>query len=265
MRSVGAETGGSAATGGVMGTVVRAFQWGLDRMLSVGYGVVYDAIFERFRPYQNLQAEVLELVEKGAPDGTPRRDVHVLDVGCGPGNFSFVLAEAGFSTIGLEAYAALVELAREKRRAKRLANLAFRHGELGEGAGGRDGSFDAVVSIHGLYVHPEPMTLLREARRVLKPGGYAVLVNPTRHVGQWSTFREIKHRDGLRAALASLLWLLPNSIFELARKRIGPHYWDEDQFGANCQAAGLTVLETRRTFLNGASVLVWARRDVEAS
>ena len=264
MPSVGAETRGPAAAGGMMGAVVRALQWGLDRMLSVGYGVVYDAIFERFRPYQDLQTEVLELLEKGAP-AAPRRDVHVLDVGCGPGNFTFVLAEAGFSTIGLEAYAALVELAREKRRAKRLANLAFRHGDLAEGAGGRDASFDAVVSIHGLYVHPDPLTLLREARRVLKPGGYAVFVNPTRRVGHWSTFREIQNRDGLRAALASLLWLVPNSIFELARMRIGPHYWDETQFAANLKTAGLTVLGTRRTFLNGASVLVWARRDVEES
>jgi len=227
MPTVGAETRGPAAAEGIMRAVVRALQWGLDRMLSVGYGVVYDAIFERFPPYQDLQAEVLELVEKSAPDA-PRRDVHVLDVGCGPGNFTFVLAEAGFSTIGLEAYAALVELAREKRRAKRLANLAFRHGELAEGAGGRDASFDVVVSIHGLYVHPEPLTLLR-------------------------------------AAMASLLWLVPNSIFEIARKRIGPHYWDEHEFATNLKAAGLTVLETRRTFLNGASVLVWARRDVEAS
>ncbi len=263
MRSVGAETGGRAAEG-VMGAVVRALQWGLDRMLSVGYGVVYDAIFERFPPYQNLQAEVLELVEKSAPDA-PRRDVHVLDVGCGPGNFTFVLAEAGFSTIGLEAYGALVELAREKRRAKRLANLAFRHGELSAGSGGRDASFDVVVNIHGIYVHPEPVTLLREARRVLKPGGHAVFVNPTRHVGQWSTFREIKKRDGVRPAVASLLWLIPNSIFELARKRIGPHYWDETEFAENLTAAGFTVLATRRTFLNGASVLVWARRDVEES
>jgi len=264
MPSVGAETGGRATADGVMGAVVRALQWGLDRMLSVGYGVVYDAIFERFRPYQDLQGEVLELVEKSAPDA-PRRDVQVLDVGCGPGNFTFVLAEAGFSTIGLEAYGALVELAREKRRAKRLANLAFRHGELSAGSGGRDASFDVVVSIHGIYVHPEPFTLLREARRVLKPGGHAVFVNPTRNVGQWSTFREIKKRDGARSAFASLLWLIPNSIFELARKRIGPHYWDETQFAANLTAAGFTVLATRRTFLNGASVLVWARRDVEES
>lgn len=245
-----------------MSAVVRALQWGLDRMLSVGYGVVYDAIFERFPPYQDLQAQVMELVEKSAPD-VPRRDVRVLDVGCGPGNFTFVLAEAGFSAIGLEAYGALVELAREKRRAKRLANLAFRHGELADGAGGRDASFDTVVSIHGLYVHPAPLTLLREAYRVLKPGGHAIFVNPTRHVGHWSTFRDIMKRNGRRAALASLLWLVPNSIFELARKRIGPHYWDEREFAENVTAAGFTVLTMRRTFLNGTSLLVWARRDPE--
>jgi|GEM_PF-1349642 len=264
MPSVGAETRGPAAAEDVMSAVVRAFQWGLDRMLSVGYGVVYDAIFDRFRPYQDLQSEVLELVRKSAPDA-PRRDVQVLDIGCGPGNFTFVLAEAGFSTIGLEPYGALVELAREKRRAKRLANLAFRQGDLAEGAGGRDASFDAVVSIHGIYVHPQPLSLLREARRVLKPGGHAIFVNPTRYVSHWSTFRDIKNRDGLQLALASLLWLVPNSVFELARKRIGPHYWDEHQFAANLKAAGFTVLETRRTFLNDASVLVWARRDVEES
>jgi len=263
MRSVGAETRGPAAAEGVMGAVVRAVQSGLDRMLSVGYGVVYDSIFERFEPYQNLQTEVLELVEKSAPDAQ-RRAIQVLDVGCGPGNFTFVLAEAGFSTIGLESYGALVELAREKRRAKRLANLAFRHGDLAEGAGGRDASFDVLVSIHGLYVHPQPLTLLREARRVLKPGGHAVFVNPTRNVGHWSTFRDIQTRDGMRRAFGSLLWLVPNSIFELTRKRIGPHYWDEPEFAANLEGAGFTVLEMRRTFLYGASVLVWARRDPEA-
>ena len=52
-------------------------------------------------------------------------------------------------------------------------------------------------------------------------------------------------------------------MFETARRRIGPHYWNEQEFTANVRAAGLTVLESRRTFLNGASVLVWARKDAE--
>ena len=245
---------------GVVGSLLGGVRWGVDRMLSVGYGLVYDYIYEQFRPYQQLQAEVLELVTAGVLPGTLKRDVQVLEIGCGPGNFTFVLAEAGFNTVGLESYAALVEVAREKRRAKRLANLTFRHGDLADGAGIREASFDGLVSIHSLYVHPEPQTLLKEAYRILKPGGYAVFVNHTRQVAQWSTFREIKRRDGIRPALSSLLWLVPNSIFEAARRRIGPHYWDETRFSANLRAAGFTVLQARRTFVNGASLLMWARK-----
>jgi SAM-dependent methyltransferase len=253
--------GTTAAPDGLMGSLLGGLRWGVDRMLSVGYGLVYDYIYEQFRPYQQLQSEVLQLVAAGVHVDTLKRDVHVLELGCGPGNFTFVLAEAGFNAVGLESYAALVELAREKRRAKRLANLAFRHGDLADGAGIRDASFDEVISIHSLYVHPAPETLLKEAYRILKPGGHAIFVNHTRQVAQWSTFRDIKSRDGVKSALASLLWLVPNSIFEAARRRIGPHYWDEAHFATNLRAAGFTVLETRRTFLNDASLLVWARKD----
>lgn len=253
--------GSTAAPEGFLGSLLGGLRWGVDRMLSVGYGLVYDYIYEQFRPYQQLQSEVLALVSTGLPAGALKRDTHVLEIGCGPGNFTFVLAEAGFNAIGLESYAALVELAREKRRAKRLANLAFRHGDLADGAGIREASFDEIVSIHSLYVHPQPETLLKEAYRILKPGGHAIFVNHTRQVAQWSTFHEIKRRDGIKPALSSLLWLVPNSIFEVARRRIGPHYWDETRFTANLQAAGFTVLEARRTFINGASLLMWARKD----
>jgi ubiquinone/menaquinone biosynthesis C-methylase UbiE len=251
----------TAAPEGLLGSLLGGVRWGVDRMLSVGYGLVYDYIYEQFGPYQQLQAEVLELVTAGVPAGALKRDVHVLDIGCGPGNFTFVVAEAGFNVIGLESYAALVELAREKRRAKRLANLTFRHGDLADGAGIREASFDELVSIHSLYVHPEPETLLKEAYRILKPGGHAIFVNHTRQVAQWSTFNEIKRRDGIKPALSSLLWLVPNSIFEAARRRIGPHYWDETRFATNLRAAGFTVLQARRTFINGASLLMWARKD----
>jgi ubiquinone/menaquinone biosynthesis C-methylase UbiE len=259
-----AQAGGATTTAeATMSSVLAGVQWSVDRMLSIGYGVVYDYIFERFTPYQKLQREVLALVASAAERATKREDVRVLDVACGPGNFTFLLAEAGFSAVGLEAYGALVELAREKRRAQRLANLAFRHGDLADGSL-RERSFDQVVNIHALYVHPEPERLLREAYRVLKPGGHAIFVNHTRHVGLLSTFGEIKRREGVAAALGCLVWVLPNAIFEATRRRIGPHYWAEEEFSAKLRAAGFTVLETRRTFLNNASVLVWARKDAEA-
>ena len=261
-----ARTGEPAAAEGVMGSLQGGLQWTVDRMLSVVYGLVYDYIFEKFGPYQKLQAEVLELVETSAKAMSPdRRAFQVLDVDCGPGNLTFVLAEAGFSVLGLEPYGALVELAREKRRAKRLANLAFSQGDLATVRAIRDASFDQVVNVHSLYAHADPEALLAHAHRVLKPGGHAIFVNHTQPVRPRATFRELRAREGLGAALSCLLlWLLPHSLFEASRRRIGPHYWSEQVFAEKLRAAGFTVLETRRTFLNGASILVQAKKGSEA-
>jgi SAM-dependent methyltransferase len=261
--SAGAD--GPAAAEGVMGSLQGGLQWTVDRMLSVAYGLVYDYIFEQFGPYQKLQAEVLELVETAAKATSPdRRAFQVLDIDCGPGNLTFVLAEAGFSVLGLEPYGALVELAREKRRARRLANLAFSQGDLASARAIRDASVDQVVNVHSLYAHADPRGLLAHAHRVLKPGGHAIFVNHTQPVRLRATFAELRARAGLGAALSCLLlWLLPHSLFEASRRKIGPHYWDEATFAANLRAAGFTVLETRRTFLNGASLLLWAKKESE--
>jgi SAM-dependent methyltransferase len=260
-----ARTGEPAAAEGVMASLTGGLQWTVDRMLSIAYGLVYDYIFEKFAPYQQLQAEVLELVETSAKALSPdRRAFQVLDIDCGSGNLTFILAEAGFSVLGLEPYGALIELAREKRRAKRLANLAFSQGNLATADAIRDESFDQVVNVHSLYSHADPRALLAQANRVLKPGGHAIFVNHTRPVQAWATFRELRAREGLGSALSCLLlWLLPHSLFEASRRRIGPHYWSEETFAANLRAAGFMVLQTRRTFLNGASLLLWAKKERE--
>jgi ubiquinone/menaquinone biosynthesis C-methylase UbiE len=239
-------------------SALRGVQWALDRMLSVGYGVVYDYIVARFRPYQELHAEVAGLLEASIPAEISRREVRVLDVACGPGNFTTVLAQAGFDTVGIDAYPALVELAREKRRAQHLANLSFRQADLVRADVFRDGSFDRVVNIHALYVQSDPQRLLDECFRVLRPGGEAVFVNFTRRVHLLAALREVAGREGLPEALSSLLWVLPNAVFESMRKRAGPHYWDERQFRGHLEQAGFEVRELRRTFFRGVSLLARA-------
>lgn len=247
--------------GQALRSVVRGIQWGLDRMVSVGYGVVYDYIVERFRPYQELHDEVLRLVESVVPLGATRREIRVLDVACGPGNFTLRVAEAGFETVGVDSYLGLVDLAREKRRARHLANLAFRHADLARGGVFPEGTFDQVVNIHSLYVEPDAQGFLREVHRVLKPGGRAVFVNFTRRVWLRSTLGGVKRREGAGAALRSLLWVLPNSVFEATRKRVRPQYWEEKEFAAHLEAAGFRVLDLRRTFFDKASLLAWVRKD----
>ncbi len=251
----------AVTSGGVMRSMLDGVQWGIDRTVSIGYGVVYDYIFDRFPPYQALRREVLARVESAVPEDTQRRDVRVLEVDCGPGTFSCILAEAGFSVVGIDPYNGLIDLAREKRHACRLTNLAFQHADLAHGNTFWEATFDQVVSIHSLYAHPAPRRMLAEVCRILKPGGHLVLVNHTRRLGLVSTFRDLARRDGLLAALRSLIWMVPNAVFESGRKRVGPHYWTEDTFSAELRAARFTVLEMRRTFLSGASLLIWARKD----
>lgn len=245
----------------VLNSVRAGVQSGWDRTLSVGYGVVYDFIFERFPAYQRLVAEILDLVIAATPAGVDRRHVRILDIGCGPGNVSLTLAEAGFSVLGVDPFGALVDLAREKRRAEHLAHLAFQQGDLARTGSAPGAPFDLVVNVHSLYAHPAPERLLEVAHRVLRPGGHAIFVNFSRRIPLWSTFGEVKRNAGLRSALGCLLWVLPNAIFEATRKRVGPHYWMPEEFSARLKAAGFTVMAMRPTFFNGASLLALARKD----
>src|SRR2546425_10673947 len=100
-----------------MGSAVGAIRWGLDRMLSVAYGVVYDYVYERFTPYQRLQTEVRQLVEAGSPSGGGPRAGRGVGGACGPGNLTCALGWAGFPPTGLESYGRLGASARGKRRA----------------------------------------------------------------------------------------------------------------------------------------------------
>lgn len=235
-------------------------QWGVDRMLSVGYGVVYDYIFDRFPPYRRLRQEVMAIVSEDAGDRAPR-DVRVLDIGCGPGNLALMLADAGYTVVGVEAYDALVTLAQEKRRTRRLPNLAFRHSDVLHGAFRAD-EFDEIVNVHFLYAHRDPRAILREAFRVLKPGGSGVFVNLTRRVHVRPTFSSVRSRFGSSVALRSMLWVLPNALFETLRRGTAPHYWDEDQFASELRAVGFEVTDLRRTFFDAASLLARVRKPV---
>lgn len=244
-------------------SVLGSLQWGVDRMLAVGYGVVYDYIFEHFDPYRRLQREVLAAVEAEA--GAERAAVLILDIGCGPGNFSLMLAEAGFTVVGVDAYDPLISLAQEKRRAQRLSNLAFKHGDVVKDSTFRSEHFDQVINVHFLYAHPDPISVLRAAYRVLKSGGHAVFVNLTRRVPLWATIRELSAREGIVPVLRSLVWVLPNTIFETVRRRSGPHYWDEERMAHHLREAGFELLALRRTFFEGASLLATVRKPQTAA
>lgn len=98
----------------------------------------------------------------------------VLDVACGPGNFSrdFAAAAGDGLVVGIDASASMLDVAVRETEA---ANLAYLRGDACA-LPFRDGSFEAICCFAALYLIEEPMRALAEIVRVLAPGGRLALL-----------------------------------------------------------------------------------------
>jgi SAM-dependent methyltransferase len=98
----------------------------------------------------------------------------VLDVACGPGNFTrdFARAASDGLVVGIDASGSMLEVA---VRDTESANAAYLRGDASALPFG-DGSFDAVCCFAALYLIEEPMRALAEIVRVLAPGGRVALL-----------------------------------------------------------------------------------------
>ena len=102
----------------------------------------------------------------------------VLDVGCGPGVVSLLLAELDHDVTGIDYAPEMVERARANA-ADVEATLQFQQGDAESLAFPAD-SFDVVTARHLVWTLPNPEAAIREWMRVLCPGGHLVLIE-----GHW--------------------------------------------------------------------------------
>ena len=101
-----------------------------------------------------------------------RSGMKVLDCGCGPGTITLGLAQivAPGEVIGTEIEPSQVELARQNAVKRKVANVRFETADLYR-LPFQDNSFDAVFISAVLGNLRDPARGVREAYRVLKPGG----------------------------------------------------------------------------------------------
>lgn len=95
----------------------------------------------------------------------------VLDVGCGPGHLLARFRTLGWETVGTEMTPEAAAIPRERH------GLDVRAGEL-RSLNLEVGSFDAVVSWHTLEHMRDPLGVLDDMARVLKPGGLLFISVP---------------------------------------------------------------------------------------
>lgn len=89
--------------------------------------------------------------------------VRVLDVGCGSGELVAEAAATGATATGVDPAPGMVEVARRAGLDVRVADA--------ESLPWPDGTFDVVLSINALHLTEDPVAALREAARVVRPGG----------------------------------------------------------------------------------------------
>lgn len=108
--------------------------------------------------------------------GRPPSGICLLDVGCSSGAFLGAAIKLGYRAEG-------VEPAAQAAATAQAAGLKVTHGLL-EDAGYADGQFDAITLFEVIEHLKEPLDMLRECRRLLRPGG--ILLIGTGNAASWS-------------------------------------------------------------------------------
>jgi SAM-dependent methyltransferase len=106
-----------------------------------------------------------------------RPGMRVLDLGCGPGDSTFLAADLvgpDGCVVGVDRSAEALARARLRAGRRGLAQVRFVEGDINDPAPG--GPFDAVVERLVLMWVPDPAAPLRRQATVLRPGGLVVLI-----------------------------------------------------------------------------------------
>lgn len=124
----------------------------------------------RARDWADLMEPVMEQLYVAILDRVdPCDETTLLDAGCGSGMFCRMASHRGARVFGVDAAPALLDIARA-----RVPKGTFDFGDLGN-MPYDDAMFDVVTAIDSLEYVPSPVAALREAHRLVRRGGTAVI------------------------------------------------------------------------------------------
>ncbi len=193
---------------------------------------------------------------------TPLEDKRILEVACGTGRFTVMLADRGADIVGMDISEAMLEQGRRKAAATGVeGELSFMQGDAGR-IPFPDDHFDAVFAMRFFHLAPDPEGFIKEMRRVTKEQVFFDTFNrySARSMYNWALpmgsrlysdreARELAVGAGLEIADVEHDFVLPYGFYRAISKRVA------SPFRAIDTALGGTTLGDRL-----ASVSYWNTR-----
>ncbi|MBV1933653.1 MAG: metalloregulator ArsR/SmtB family transcription factor [Parvibaculaceae bacterium] len=170
----------------------------------------WDQIRELHLPEEVVEAALLDMAGPG-PIGS------MLDLGTGTGRIVEIFGDRVEQAVGIDQSPEMLAFARSKLESESYGHCQVRHGDLFDLPFGVD-NFDVITVHQVLHFLDDPAFAVREAARVLKPGGRLLIADFAPH-----------SLDFLRE--------------EHAHRRLG---FSSDELTGLCQQGGLDVSEIRR-------------------
>ena len=114
-----------------------------------------------------------------------RHQGRLLDVGCGPGDFLYAAQQLGWEVVGVEPNPGAAQRAQARLSSKPASVASVASQSNGTVVTGflqagmlPDASFDLVTLWHVIEHLDDPVQTMREAHRLLKPGGLCIVQTP---------------------------------------------------------------------------------------
>lgn len=169
------------------------------------YAPAYDLVFDWiFHPGREAAVQLLDI----------RASEHVLEVGIGTG-LNLPLYPPDCRITGIDLSEEMLDKAQDKMVELGLGNVTLKVMDATVMAFGED-EFDSAVATYTISAVPDPIGVLREMRRVVKPGGAIVLLNHFR-----SQKRVIGRLEDLVAPVCTRLGWKSNLPLEPLLEQVG--------------------------------------------